>query len=151
MLADDGETCILQIVEEFFELATDLVPPTPSVELTTGSASLPDVSGLVKNSRTDKYQIYIGRPQGKSKPKSGHPKVGWGNPFRMGSSSRGAVIREYTEWIMKPEQAALRAEARTLLKGKTLGCFCKPLPCHGDVLAVVANSANDAELDKLCS
>ena len=20
------------------------------------------------------------------------------------------------------------------LKGKTLGCFCKPQPCHGDIL-----------------
>jgi hypothetical protein len=22
-----------------------------------------------------------------------------------------------------------------VLKGKTLGCFCKPNPCHGDVIA----------------
>jgi hypothetical protein len=28
------------------------------------------------------------------------------------------------------------------LKGKTLGCFCKPLACHGDVLAYIADSIN---------
>jgi hypothetical protein len=25
------------------------------------------------------------------------------------------------------------------LKGRTLGCFCKPGPCHGDVLAELAD------------
>ncbi|WP_420902511.1 DUF4326 domain-containing protein [Pseudoflavitalea rhizosphaerae] len=26
------------------------------------------------------------------------------------------------------------------LKGKRLGCFCKPFPCHGDVIAAYLNS-----------
>jgi Domain of unknown function (DUF4326) len=26
------------------------------------------------------------------------------------------------------------------LTKKTLGCWCYPLPCHGDVLAILANS-----------
>jgi Domain of unknown function (DUF4326) len=26
------------------------------------------------------------------------------------------------------------------LKGKILGCWCKPLPCHGDILAEIADS-----------
>ena len=25
------------------------------------------------------------------------------------------------------------------LKDKILGCWCKPLPCHGDILAELAN------------
>jgi hypothetical protein len=25
------------------------------------------------------------------------------------------------------------------LKGRTLGCFCKPLDCHGDILLKEAN------------
>ena len=36
--------------------------------------------------------------------------------------------------------------ARRDLRGKTLGCFCVPLQCHGYVLAMVANSESDAEL-----
>lgn len=31
------------------------------------------------------------------------------------------------------------------LTGKTLGCFCKPLACHGDVLADFLNSWDDGE------
>ena len=28
------------------------------------------------------------------------------------------------------------------LKDKVLGCWCKPLACHGDVLADIADSIN---------
>ena len=38
------------------------------------------------------------------------------------------------------------SQARRDLRGKTLGCFCVPLSCHGHVLARVANSHNDEEL-----
>ena len=34
----------------------------------------------------------------------------------------------------------LFVEARRLLKGKILACWCSPLSCHGDVLAEIANS-----------
>jgi Domain of unknown function (DUF4326) len=34
----------------------------------------------------------------------------------------------------------LHIRARTELKGKVLGCCCKPKLCHGDVLAEWANS-----------
>ncbi|EOD08554.1 hypothetical protein EMIHUDRAFT_244123 [Emiliania huxleyi CCMP1516] len=64
----------------------------------------------------------------------------------MPGASRGSVIRQYTEWLMAPERAEMRAEARRDLRGKTLGCFCVPLSCHGHVLARVANSHNDEEL-----
>jgi hypothetical protein len=28
------------------------------------------------------------------------------------------------------------------LQGRTLGCFCKPKPCHGDILATLAEELN---------
>lgn len=28
------------------------------------------------------------------------------------------------------------------LKGKTLGCFCKPLSCHGDILVRLADESH---------
>ena len=64
--------------------------------------------------------IYIGRP---SK---------WGNPFQIGKDgSREEVIEKYRKWILKkPELLNSLHE----LKNKRLGCFCKPLACHGDVL-----------------
>lgn len=29
------------------------------------------------------------------------------------------------------------------LKGKTLGCFCKPFPCHGDVIKEYLDSLDN--------
>jgi hypothetical protein len=44
----------------------------------------------------------------------------------------------YTEYIKnKPELLKL---IPVELKGKSLGCWCKPLPCHGDVLAELADT-----------
>jgi len=64
--------------------------------------------------------VYIGRP---SK---------WGNPFQIGrDGTRDEVIEKYRQWILtQPELLAALPE----LKGKTLGCFCSPKKCHGDVL-----------------
>ena len=42
----------------------------------------------------------------------------------------------YREWIM--QQTDLLADLHEL-KGKTLGCWCKPRWCHGDVLAELAD------------
>jgi hypothetical protein len=74
----------------------------------------------VVNKRTSSYDVYIGRP---SK---------WGNPFRIGKDgTRADVIRKYREWILgNPRLMSDLPE----LKGKRLGCWCSPLPCHGDVL-----------------
>ena len=44
----------------------------------------------------------------------------------------GKAIEMYREYIMnKPELLAL---IPTEFKDKTLGCWCKPKACHGDVL-----------------
>lgn len=70
--------------------------------------------------------VYIGRP---SK---------WGNPYRIGSDgTRAEVIAKYETWLRGcPDLLADLPE----LKDKTLGCWCKPLPCHGDVLARLADA-----------
>jgi hypothetical protein len=74
----------------------------------------------IVNKRKDKYDVYIGRP---SK---------WGNPFKVGrDGTREEVIEKYREWIKtQPELLAQLGE----LRGKILGCWCKPKACHGDVL-----------------
>jgi hypothetical protein len=44
----------------------------------------------------------------------------------------------YTEYIKnKPELLKL---IPVELKGKTLGCWCKPEACHGDILAELADT-----------
>lgn len=70
--------------------------------------------------------VHIGRP---SK---------WGNPFRIGvHGSRKQVIEKYRSYILSQPQ--LMASLHEL-RGKTLVCYCKPQPCHGDILVELVNS-----------
>lgn len=82
-------------------------------------------SAHVVNVRATRPQVYIGRG---SK---------WGNPFRIGPNyTRAQVIAVYRLWLeTQPQLLAALPE----LTGKTLGCYCAPLPCHGDVLLEMAN------------
>lgn len=73
----------------------------------------------------EEYDIYIGRP---SK---------WGNPYEIGKDgTRKQVIQLYREYILNNKELM---SSLGELKGKRLGCWCKPLPCHGDVLDELAN------------
>lgn len=77
------------------------------------------------------FDVFIGRP---SK---------WGNPFpAMTEHQRPGAILNYAGWIL--EQPELLAAAPVELKGKTLGCYCRPRACHGDVLAMLADRGPDA-------
>ncbi len=63
----------------------------------------------------------------------------FGNPFRMeedgGQYTREECIAAYRGWFLTKIQTdpGFR-EAVEELAGKTLGCWCKPEPCHGDVI-----------------
>jgi len=68
----------------------------------------------------EKYDVYIGRP---SK---------WGNPFSEGKDgTRSEVIEKYRKYIILNKELLDQLDE---LEGKMLGCWCKPLPCHGDIL-----------------
>lgn len=72
--------------------------------------------------------VYIGRPGI------------WGNPFRIGvDGSREEVIEKYRMYIQSRPDLLERVST---LRGKVLGCFCKPLACHGDVLAELADNGS---------
>src|SRR5574343_128829 len=82
----------------------------------------------VVNIKTDAYDVYIGRG---SK---------WGNPYSHSTNtsanyivgSRKEAIAMYRDYIMS--RTDLLSVIVAELDGKALGCFCKPKPCHGDVL-----------------
>jgi hypothetical protein len=88
------------------------------------------VPARVVHCKRDRYDVYIGRP---SK---------WGNPYVIGrDGTREQVIAKYRVWVLsRPEFVAALPE----LRGKTLGCWCAPQPCHGDVLAELAQSAPES-------
>ncbi len=70
----------------------------------------------------------------------------WGNPFRIGPATREQVIAQYRVDLWRRIRAGeIKIEELASLHGKTLACWCAPLPCHGDVLARAAAWA-DARL-----
>ena len=82
----------------------------------------------VVHCKKEPYDVYIGRPSL------------LGNPFALQHESERVLVltqfRVYAEARMKSDPkfaAAIRA-----CKGKVLGCWCAPRPCHGDVIAELA-------------
>lgn len=72
---------------------------------------------------------------------SRYGSLGLGNPFIIGrDGTRAEVIEKYRTWApTRPHVMKLLP----MLIGKTLVCFCAPLPCHGDVLADMVCEAFD--------
>lgn len=63
----------------------------------------------------------------------------WGNPFEMpGDGDRAAVIDSYARHYL-PHKPSLLSKLDDL-RGKVLGCWCSPEPCHGDVLVKEAEA-----------
>ena len=68
----------------------------------------------------------------------GFPGSPYANPFRIeDEGQRNNVIVNYEVWLWRQPDLARRARAE--LRGRRLGCWCKPAVCHGDVLARVAD------------
>jgi hypothetical protein len=86
--------------------------------------------------KDERFDVYIGR---------GTP---WGNPFPIGIGGQGddreTVIEKFRayfsdEILSTPE----KKKAVLSLRGYRLGCHCKPLACHGDIIAAYLNSYED--------
>lgn len=81
----------------------------------------------------DPNNVYIGRRgvvfiDGERYPKVDSP---WHNPFKIGKDGdRREVLKKYKEYIIKK----LPDMDIDSIRNKTLGCWCSPEPCHGDVL-----------------
>lgn len=86
----------------------------------------------VVHCKKEPYDVYIGRP---SK---------WGNPFVIGKDgNREEVIEKYRAWVQgRPELM----RSLSSICGRTLGCWCKPSPCHGDVLAELADDSQKLDV-----
>jgi len=83
----------------------------------------------IVNLNKEPYDIYIGRG---SK---------WGCPYTIIKDrptlakevvdSKEEALSKYKEYVLNSPELM---ESLDELDGKILGCFCKPEPCHGDVL-----------------
>ena len=103
-----------------------------------GGATNPRPRTSVVNIKRESYDVYIGR--------AGHGHDGYfGNPYRVEAlggraSGRQEAIARYRHFFNARIQTDTVFRRRIeALRGKTLGCFCKPEACHGDVIAEYLN------------
>ncbi len=132
-----------------------------------------NIKDTIRDWKVNPNYVYIGRPKRGKKPgqcKEGEEGY-FGNPIERGEGcfmcgevhwEAGSTLKCYERWLRN----ALSFEAAQLeatdwghptwgeippnltnnvkaLWGKTLVCFCKPNPCHGDILAQVCEELND--------
>lgn len=91
------------------------------------------VTTVVNVDKGEKYDVYIGRG---SK---------WGNPYAIGfDGDRDEVIHKF-KYDFERGFLNFSKEEVLELKGKTLGCHCKPAACHGDVIVEYLNFLDDSE------
>ena len=77
----------------------------------------------------------------------------WGCPFsyRQGTKAqfilptRKEAIEAYKEWITNGDGKYLLDDLYEL-RGKTLGCWCKPKTCHGDILVELVNNLDKPKI-----
>lgn len=59
----------------------------------------------------------------------------WGNPYVIGKhGTREEVIEKYKRDLEDSMKNPRFVDQLLELEGRELVCFCKPAPCHGDVL-----------------
>ena len=81
---------------------------------------------------SDVNHVYIGRDA--TNHTAGAKGSKWQNPFPLKTYGREECLKRYEEY--------LRSNKKLLndlieLGGKQIGCWCKPSPCHGDILIKV--------------
>ena len=92
----------------------------------------------VVNLKYAAYDVYIGRA-------GMGLRCDWGNPFVIGrDGTRAEVIAKYKQLLwQRIKSGEVSIPDLLALDGKTLGCFCKPAACHGDVIAAAVAWAKE--------
>jgi hypothetical protein len=94
--------------------------------------------------------VFIGREHSGRGRGPSFKRSPWANPWRVEAVGRERAIALYARWIAgdlevdelvppgrwhRPTIDQIRDE----LRGQVLACWCDPLPCHGHVLAAIAD------------
>lgn len=124
---------------------------------------MPDAARAV-NIHREPHDTYVGRPR-RNERRTSQVRIGrlrelaldqtatiaeldeliagvgkWGNPWEWKDTTDPVGnYRRYIKYRVTVGHITLD-DIRQDLAGKRLGCFCKPKPCHADILADLANS-----------
>ena len=141
----EGSICFSNSNTSSFTFPPTTTPSSFSSSSATATKKAPHCVSLKKSSRTkrgyksfedwnsDPNHLYIGRNM--SHHVGGALGSKWGNPFKVkkkaNKNSLNKCLERYEHHIrMNPDLFNAVME----LEGKELGCWCKPSPCHGDIL-----------------
>lgn len=103
----------------------------------------------------NKNNIYIGRKGIVFINKKRYPNNNsfWCNPYKIKDDSREEVIIKYKLHLLELLQTKKIRKDFLSLQGKTLGCWCKPEDCHGDIIIEILDKLllvnKDSEQDSL--
>lgn len=73
----------------------------------------------VVHCKRESYTVYIGRPSV------------FGNPYVIGTDGTRQQVIDLFETYAREN---LMHEIKQLKEDDVLGCWCKPQPCHGDII-----------------
>jgi hypothetical protein len=73
----------------------------------------------VVHCKRESYTVYIGRPSV------------FGNPYVIGTDGTRQQVIDLFETYAREN---LTHEIKQLKEDDVLGCWCKPQPCHGDII-----------------
>lgn len=109
-----------------------------SEETTQQTLSGEPTTEVVNQKHTDEFDINIGRANHGQNNMNNTPigEPGWlGNPYPKSDHGRKKCIDLFREdFVERLQNDAEFRDAIENLAGKTLGCYCKPKACHGDVI-----------------
>jgi len=95
----------------------------------------------VVNLKDESFDVYIGR----ANPTYGLDRSVWRNIYTIRKDgNREEVIQMYEVYVRSNPYLLARLSE---LRGKTLGCWCAPLPCHGDVLVKLLQELDEGRLE----
>lgn len=132
ILPEEREKVTHAIIFNDRETFVELIDCLKSHFIPTRVISL-NLTIVVNKDRGHDYDVYIGRGSL------------WGNPYPIGEDDRDEVIRKFEYDFKKGflkccTNLSFNIES---IRGKVLGCHCKPCRCHGDVIANYVNSIDD--------
>lgn len=105
----------------------------------------------VVNLKRDQFDVYIGRDS------YGRKSEGWGNPVEKNKvcpeckqvhTDNGSTLPCYEKIMRRRLKDDMHLNNKLAsLDGKRLGCWCKPGPCHGDILVKLLHELKASTLD----